>query len=192
MSTVIVLGLLWLGIELAATAFAEDLLQRRVESRVSGIAESDVSIDSFPLATRLATERPVERTTVTLRGVERAGVTFDRVVVRLNDLEVDRGPLIRGRFRATDLGSGSITAIASLDEIAEEAGAASELISDPATIEVSGGQLVFAVGGVGEIGIDLPVEVLPCDPAASVANRKVVLSCSVNAIPELLKRVYGG
>ena len=65
--------------------------------------------------------------------------------------------------------------------------------SRPATLTLADGDLILSADGVGELTIPLSEsDYFPCVPEAQVKQAKVVLRCTADELPAVLRPYLGG
>src|SRR4051812_3859031 len=183
-----------------AKAYAESQLKDRAEAAVRGATSSSASISSFPFTGRLLLGGSVQKVHVRVAPVIAGRVTFSSVAVDLHDVHVDRDLLINDqKVRLTSIGSGTVTAEITDDEITRLAGVPLSFTSGRATLRARGidvsAQLSAANGNLvigGAEGVPIRVRIpraplFPCDASKAVLEQgKVVLSCTVDHVPREL------
>ncbi len=179
MVLVVLLAGAWLVVEIVSIPVGERMVEERVAERNENAATVTADIDSFPLVTRVLLTGNVKELTVTLDEVARQAVTFAQVRFEFSGIAIDRSSLRGGEFRVTAIDRGTITATIDL-------GAVGGVLGRIATrtgldVRVSGRTLF-----VGPASIELSSELLPCDPDARIEGDQVVLSCTIDEVPEAL------
>jgi hypothetical protein len=145
-------------------------------------ANVSASIDSFPLVSRLVFTGRVNDVTVTLEQVARARLTFAEVRFELSGIEVDRASIFQRDPRVTAIDRGTITAIIDAGVLGQAASALG------LEARVRGRTLV-----VGPASFPLPSDLLPCEPEARAEGEQVIVSCTINEVPEgLLEAAQSG
>ena len=101
----VVLGILLVGADFAAKAYATNQLRDRAEAAVRAATSSSASITSFPFLGRLLIAGSVQEVRVQVGPAAAGRLTFASVAVDLHDVHVDRNRLIRQReVRLTGIG----------------------------------------------------------------------------------------
>jgi hypothetical protein len=176
---VVLLAGAWLVVEIVSIPVGERMVEERVAERNENAATVTADIDSFPLVTRVLLTGNVKELTVTLDEVARQAVTFAQVRFEFAGIEIDRSSLRGGDFRVTAIDRGTITATIDLGAV----GGALGRIATRAGLDVRvSGRTLF----VGPASIELSSELLPCDPDARIEGDQVVLSCTIDEVPEAL------
>jgi hypothetical protein len=176
---VVLLAGVWLAVELVSIPVGERMVEQRVAERNENAATVTADIDSFPLVTRVFLTGNVKELTVTLDEVARQAVTFAQVRFEFAGIAVDRSSLRGGDFRVTAIDRGTITATIDLGAV----GGALGRIATRTGLDVRvSGRTLF----VGPASIELSSELLPCDPDARIEGDQVVLSCTIDEVPEAL------
>ncbi len=171
---ILVVGL-WLVGEIALIPLANTQIEREVADRTRDEASVNASIGSFPVAARVLITGKVPRLTVTLDRVARQALTFAEVEFALRGISVDRAAIFRGKARVEDIDSGTVTATIDagvLGRIASLAGV---------NVRVEGRTL-----RVADRALALDRDLLPCAPQARIDNDKVILSCTIDQVPDIL------
>ncbi|MEX0875677.1 MAG: LmeA family phospholipid-binding protein [Actinomycetota bacterium] len=178
----IVLAGLWLVGEIAVIPFAESRIESEVADRTRDATAVEANIGSFPLASRVLITGKVPKLTVTLERVARQALTFAEVRFEVFGIHVDRTAILRGQARIEDIDRGTVTAtieLGALGRIAESAGVQAR---------VEGRTLL--VGGVSRA---IARDLVPCAPDARIEDQNVILSCTIDEVPDiLLESVQGG
>lgn len=193
---IVVLAVLWLGIELVTPQLAETRLEARVRARVRNAAGVSADIDSFPMVTTLLLTENVRNLTVSLAEVAGEQVAISRVQFALEGVELDRQALVRREVEVRSVDEGVITAEVTEGDLSEALGAEVEVrpnavrlnadgASVEADLEVSGRSVQLA--GVGQqLTVTIPQDLMPCDPEGQVERGRVVLSCTIEEVPSIL------
>ena len=183
---------------IAAEVLVPPLAEERIEDRLaaagSGARRVEANIRSFPLTTSVLLGGRMRRLDLTLHGVDRGELRFQTLRFELEDVEIDRGALLRGEPRARSIARGVVTAVLSTDAVLDAAGAPNlpQTAAALDTLRVSDGSLV--IGGDGpfpELSVPLHRDLFPCEPAATVVGGRVRLRCTVEPVPGRLLRSYG-
>lgn len=175
----VVLGALWLGVELAAIPVAEGQIEQRIAERNREAATVQAEIDSFPLLTRLFTGGRIRKATITLDSVARRELTFAELRFELDGIEVDRAAIFRRDARITAIDRGRVTATIDAGAISAAVGRTVSLTG--LDVRTSGNRLL-----VGPVSFALASDVLPCDPEARVEGERIVVSCTFEQVPQAL------
>src|SRR5437762_923943 len=125
-----------------AKAYAESQLKDRAEAAVRGATSSSASITSFPFTGRLLLAGSVQKAHVRVGPVVAGRVTFSSVAVDLHDVHVDRDLLINDqKVRLTSIGSGTVAAEITDDEISRLAGVPLSFSPGRASLGTSSAQI---------------------------------------------------
>lgn len=187
-------AVLALAVELVAPVLAGNRIEEQVREQTQEAAGVDADVGTFPVVTRLLATERVQRVTVTLEEVAHQQITFATVRYELRGLRLDRDALLRGDVRVTGMEGGEVTA-----EI--EPGALTDALGVPVEItdgrlsaagvdaevgpEVQGRSLVLPTGGLP--GVDLPEDLIPCQPEPSINEDRVRVSCALQDVPFILR-----
>jgi hypothetical protein len=167
---------LWIVGEILLIPFAESRIEREVSQRSRDATAIQADIDSFPLAAGTLLTGKVRKLTVTLDRISRLSVRFASVAFAVSGIEVDRAAIVRGRAKIRSIDGGTVTATLEL-------GALSRLAS-LAGIDVSvTGRTLHA----GPVNVEIPQDLIPCEPDARTDGDKVILTCTVSELPEILR-----
>jgi hypothetical protein len=175
---VLLVVVLWIIGEFLLIPFAESRIEQEVSRRTRDTASVEADIDSFPLAARVLATGKVRELTVTLDRVGRVGVRFASVAFAVSGIEVDRPAILRGRARIRSIETGTVTATIELGALGRLASLAGIDVS------VSGRTL-----RAGPASIEIPLDLVPCDPQSRVEDEKIILTCTVTEVPEILQDV---
>ena len=171
----VLLVALWLIGELLLIPFAERQTAREVAARTRDTAAVSADIGSFPLAARVLFTGKVPRLSVTLDRVARASVRFAEVRFDLEGISVDRPAMLRGRAQVESIDRGTVTAtieIGALGRLASLAG-----------IDV---RVVGRTLNAGRVSVAIAEDLVPCNPEASVDGERVILTCAIDDVPDVL------
>lgn len=186
------------------------VLQNRVESEIEGADEQievgnvEAEVGSFPFLPGLGLRGEVNHLSLRLEDLVTSGVTFSVFQITVDGLTFDRSVLLNAQVQVQQLDQAVIKA-----EITEEAaseavgvpvtftpGAATVQVagqSRPATLTLADGDLILSADGVGELTIPLSEsDYFPCVPEAQVKQAKVVLRCTADELPAVLRPYLGG
>lgn len=175
----LVLGALWLGVELAAVPMAEGQMEQRIAERNREAATVAADIDSFPLLTRLLATGLIRKATITLDRVARQEIAFAEIRFELDGIEVDRGAILRRDARITAIDRGVVTATIDAGAISEAVGRTVSLAG--LDVRTEGSRLL-----VGPVSFALTSDVLPCNPEARVEGERIVVECTFEQVPQAL------
>jgi hypothetical protein len=172
---IIALAGLWLVGEIAVIPFAESRIEREVADRTRDAAAVKAKLSSFPLASRVLVTGKVPNLTVTLERVARQALTFAEVRFEVFGIHVDRTAILRGQARISDIDRGTVRATIELGALGR--------IASLAGVEARIEGRTLRVGGVtAAIAEDL----VPCAPDARIEDQRVILSCTVDEVPDIL------
>lgn len=193
---VILVVVLLIG-DFVAKGYAETQLRDRAERAVHGATSATASISSFPFVGRLLLSGSVQEAKVGVAPVVAGRVTFSAIHVDLHDVHVDRNLLIHNqKVRLTSIGSGTVTAEISDNEISRLAGVPISFAPGRAAVRVGGVDISAPLSATnGALAIDgaqsVPIRIripraplFPCDASsAQVEQGKVVVSCTIDRVP---------
>ena len=162
--------------ELLLIPFAEARIEKKVAESTRDTTAVKADIDSFPLATGVLLTGEVRKLTVTLDRVSRLSTRFASVAFEVKGIEVDRPAILQGRAKIRSIDSGRV--IATL-----ELGALGRLASLVGVDVSMTGRTLHA----GPVDIEIPRDLVPCDPQSRVEEDKIILTCTVTELPEVLK-----
>ena len=172
---IVLLAVLWLLGELAVVPIAEGRIEQRVAELNRDAANVNADIDSFPLVSRLVFTGRVNEVTLTLERVARARLEFAEIRFALSGIEVDRATLLQRQPRVTAIDHGTITAVIDAGVLGN---VASALRLNP---RISGRNLV-----VGPLSFPIPSDLVPCQPEVRVDESDVIVSCTIDEVPQVL------
>jgi hypothetical protein len=151
------------GAEIAATSFVQNRIEEQVRASTLDAGEVEVEIDSFPLVTSVLFGGRVDRVSLTMRDVDRKGVHFETLRLRLTGIEVNRAAVIRGEPGASSIRRGTLSARIS-------------------------GDVAAAAAELGEV----PDGILPCDPVEVGGDASLLrLSCTMRPVPRAVLEEFG-
>ncbi len=195
---VVVLAVLWLGVEIVAPQLAEARIEARVRARVRSAAGVSADIESFPMVTTLLLTENVRNLAVSLAEVAGERVTISRVNFALEGVELDRQALARREVEVRSVDSGVITAEVTQGDLSEALGVDVELRPDAVSLSVDGasveadvdvsGRSVQLAGAGRQLAVTIPQDLMPCEPEGNVEPGRVVLSCTIDEVPSILVR----
>jgi DUF2993 family protein len=168
----------WIIGELLLIPFAESRIETEVAKRSRDTTAVDADIDSFPLAATVLVTGKVRKLTVTLERVARIGVRFASVDFAVSGIAVDRPAILRGRARIRSIDSGTVTATIELGALGR--------LASLAGVDVTVTGRTLHAGG---IDVQIANDLVPCEPQARVSDDKVILTCTITDVPEILKDV---
>jgi hypothetical protein len=175
----VALATLWVVAEIAVIpAMAESEVEKQVSRRTQDVAEVEADIDSFPLATGVLLTGRIREATITLGRAVRQNVTYATVRFEMSGIQLDRATLFNDP-RITAIDHGTVVAEIDLNSLSPLLGRISERIG--ADVEISGGS--FSVGG---FSAQFAQDFLPCEPDGRVEGGRVILSCTIDDVPEIL------
>jgi hypothetical protein len=166
---VLLVVVLWLVAEIIAIPVVNAIAAREVASHTRDATTVHVSVGSFPIIARAFFLQRVSSVGVTLDRVVGQRVPFTTVRFDAKGVGIDRAAMLEGKFRVTAIESGTVTA--TIDLPAGATGA-----------RIEGRTLML-----GSLPIAVRSDLFPCTPAASVAGRRVTLSCTFTGIPAVLR-----
>jgi hypothetical protein len=166
---------LWIVGEIAIVPLAESKVEQRAAAQVEGEASVTADIDSFPLAARVLLTGVVDRMSMRFEEIARQQLTFADLEIVVEGIEVDRGSILDQKLRVTAIDRGTVTATidaSALPPLARRV-IGQARVSDRALI-------------LGPVSFQLASDVLPCPPDVRVEEDRIILSCSIDEIPEAL------
>ncbi len=173
---VLLVVVLWVIGELLLIPFAESRIESEISRRSFHVAGVEADIDSFPLAAGVLVTGKVRKLTVTLDRVDRVGVRFASVAFAVSGIAVDRPAILRGHSRFRSIDSGTVTATIELGALGR--------LASLAGVDVSvTGRTLHA----GPVDVEIPSDLIPCDPQARVSDDQVILTCTITEVPDVLK-----
>lgn len=167
---------LWVVGEIALIPFAESRIEHEVSQRTRDATGVTADIDSFPLAAGVLATGNVRKLTVTLDRVSRLSVSFASVSFAVSGIEVDRAAILQGRARIRSIDSGTVTARLELGAL----GRLASLVGVDVRMD---GRTLRA----GPASVEVPRELVPCDPQSRVSGDVVILTCTLTELPEVLE-----
>ena len=185
---VIVVGILlgvWLIGEVAVASVAEGQIESRVEASTEGATRVSADLQSFPTVARLLTTGKISKITVRFDEIARRRLEFADFSITMEGVSVDRGSIFSGDPEIRSIESGRVEAFIRSSFLSGALGFASRLLGE-LPIEVRDRQL-FIGGPLGASApIPLPGDLFPCDPDAELRDDGVLLSCTIDEVPEQL------
>lgn len=200
--------------DVAARSWAEGQLRDRAAAYYPAGTAASAQIRSFPFLGRLLALGRVSEVSVSMRNLRAEDIVVSRLRLAVDDVDLSRSDLFRGRVRLVDIGSATVEALVDGASVARATGA--DIRFSEGRIEVHrevGGVDVFATGTVsieGNVlrlrpesvqGAGLPLDafeltyripgpaLIECDAAEgrAVAGGFVV-ACTLDEIPASLVR----
>ncbi len=171
---VLLLIVLWLVAEVIAIPVVNRIVANDVADRTREAATVKASVGDFPVIARLVLLQRVNRVAVTLDRVTGQTVPFARITFDVRNVAIDRASVFQGKPHVTSVGSGTITAIIDLADISPLAARVAS------AVHMEGRSLV--IGGL-PTAISVRSRFLPCLPAAQLAGRQVILTCTIDHVP---------
>lgn len=186
----------------------EEAVAERVSTRVPEAGSVRAELEGFPVVARGVATGEVQGLVVTLEEVARPELTVDQIVVELTGIEVARRALIDGEVDLERIERGELTAViteADLEDALPVDGI--DLVLTPgraeatvagqtagSDVEVSDGQIRFALGPLPDLSVALPGrDLFPCPLQGAVVEGAVRLRCTLERVPDyLLRRLEGG
>ena len=173
---IVLIVALWVIGELLLIPFAESRIESEVAKRTRDTAAVEADIDSFPMAAGVLATGKVRKLTVTLDRVSRLSVRFASVAFAVSGIEVDRTAILRGRARIRSIDGGTVTATIELGALGR--------LASLAGVDVTVTGRTLRAGGVD---VQLAQDLIPCDPQARTEGDRIVLTCEVTELPEILR-----
>ena len=186
------------------------LLANRVEAEIEGadrqidVSGVEAEVGSFPFLPGLVLGGEVNHLSLRLDDLVTPGVTFDEFEIDVEGLTFDRSVLFNAQVQVQDLDRAVIRAEISEANASEAVGVPVTFTPEgvsvqvagqarPATVALAGGELTLAAQGVGELVVPISEgEYFPCTPEAQVRQAKVVLRCTADSLPAVLRPYVGG
>ena len=188
------------GAEILGPRVAERAIERRVDQRLD-VDSVDAHLEGFPVVARLLATGKVARLAIDLRGLVRPELTIDVVRLRLFGIELERGSFLDGEPRFESIDRGEIEAEITEAELAAvlPGGLGLQLSPGRATVDVAGvtvdvgvsvagGVLRLDLGPLPAVSLPLPTEILPCPLDGEVLEGRVLLSCTLEEVPDWVVR----
>lgn len=175
---VLLVAVLWGIGEVLLIPFAESRIETEVAERSRDATAISANIDSFPLAASVLLTGKVRELTVTLDRIGRVGVSFAEVAFRVNGINVDRTAILQGRARVRSIDSGTVTARIELGAI----GRLASLVGVDVRMD---GRTLRA----GPASIEIPADLVPCDPLSRVDDDTIVITCEITELPDVLQGI---
>jgi len=198
---VVALIVLLVGADFATRAVAATELRDRARQRVQGARDSSASVGTFPFLARLLVAGSIARVHVKVKPVATTRITFDFVDIDLRDVHVDRNRVLRDRsVQLTGLGSGTVTAEVSQEEISRLAHVTVTFSPGRPAVTIGGLQASAPVGvtrgqltiGAGRAALHVTIPrgpLMACDATSVVVRQGVLdLSCTIHDVPPELLR----
>ncbi len=210
----IVLGVGW-WVDRKAERLAEDEAAKRVVEVLPGTGRAEVDINSFPFLVDVLIRGNVQHLHVVLHDVLHdvleAGIAVERIELNVRDIAIDKELLLNHqKLAVTGIGHAELTVQLTAAAVSKVVGHEVVFEGDVAKVDVGGAHLEAEVSVRGRRvtvrpkAVDVPPqyaayvrplvfempsdEVLPCTPAVAIARSRLRLSCSVNALPEPVRR----
>lgn len=184
-------AVLWLVGETVAQNWLERRIVERVTEAAAGRVAVAADVDSFPVASRLATTGKVEHVEVRLEEVAGRGLGPVSVRFDVRGLALDRGALLSGALDVTGLEQGRFRAGLATSDLPTPVRRGLELFAGGAErlgLEVTRDGVTADLPLVGEVTATLPLRA-PCDPDLEVEPAELVLRCTFSEVPEILARL---
>jgi hypothetical protein len=173
---VLLVLVLWVIGEFLLIPFVESRIEKEVAQRTRDTTAVEADIDSFPLAASVLLTGKVRKLTVTLDRVARVGVRFASVAFAVSGIEVDRPAILQGRAKIRSIDKGTVTATLELGALGR--------LASLAGIDVSIEGRTLRAGGVS---LEIPEDLVPCEPRSHVEDERIILTCTVTEVPEILQ-----
>ena len=197
----VVLGVLLVGADFAAKAWAESKLESRARQEARGAASVDAQISSFPFLGRLLVDGSVRRVNVHLEEVASQAVTLSDVDIDLRGVRLDRDGLFSGSVKLTGIDHGTIAVALDDEALGRVLKVPLSVGGGEVSIQVAGRKVPVrpAVGGNGSLvlraqgvpGFTVPIarsRLVTCAAVtATVEGDQVRLSCEVDEVPPSLR-----
>jgi hypothetical protein len=184
---------------------AKDRAQSDIASRIEASSpgsHATVRITSFPFLGRLGVSGHVPELQARVTDVKAGNITFSSIRLTVDDLDVNRDDLFKGKVKPISIRRGHVVAAisqAAVDSLVHlplvlQAGRVSAAgVSVPVHLKVTGGSVSFSAAGLPSLSITIPVlDVLPCVGSARVVKGAVHLSCRFRKLPSLLTNTTFG
>jgi hypothetical protein len=174
----------------------ERTMADRIEARTPG-SHAHVSIASFPFLGYLAGAGRVPSMRVDVTGVTEGGLHFERIDLKVDDLDVNRSKLEHGQVQVRSIRVGTV--VAEISQAALDAYAHLPVTLGRGTVGVAGistaahatiatGEITVALSnGLASIKVPVPdLDILPCVGSAQILPGVLRLSCTFRSVPGFL------
>lgn len=206
----ILLGVGW-WVDGKAQRMAEDEAARRVVEVLPGTRKAEVDIDSFPFLVDVLVRGRIRHLHVLLHDVREAGISVEQVELDVDDIAIDEDLLLdQQKLAVTGIGGATLVVLLTADAVAKVVGQPVVFDGDVAKVEVGGVRYEAEVTVRGRrvsvapkadglpaeyaayvrpLVFDMPsADVLPCTPTVVIARSRLRLGCSVDALPDAVRR----
>jgi len=175
--------------------FTQSQIAKRIEQRVPG-SKAKVTISSSPFLYHLLAAGKVEKVTADVADVTEGNYTFQSIDVTVDDLQINRNELLKGKVQLEGLTKATIVATLTPEELVQ-AGVLTSLtqlgvLGTAPHASVVAGQNDVAVTIDGAT-FKIPYNSLvPCAGSAGFSDRNLVLTCTTTTLPPALAQVEAG
>lgn len=177
--TVVVVGLIGVGVDYAARIETQDQIASAVK-RSTGAASVSVSISSFPFLYHLLDQGRVEQITVDAHDIPAGPVTLSEVHLVADRVVLDRHDLLHGKERLKSVAAATVVVDLQLPPNLADA-------ADAAGAGVVGSSDALEVEAAGRIVYRLSLSAIPlipaCDLQGGAASGSFTFSCTVAPVP---------
>lgn len=195
----VVIVVLLVGLDVLAKISVEQISARELrnaeEINAGGV---DTSVDSFPFLGRLLLSGETSFS-IGLDDVTEQGLRVDRIEFDVDGLVFNRSEALDRRVRIDSVDRVRATVIIEEDTITAAVGVPVDIEPGSATaagvtveVAVQDRLVQVAVPGVGSASVAIPSsQYVPCDPELVLAQDRVELSCTADALPPLVNDALG-
>ncbi len=181
---------------------AEERAEQELAKALPQASGIDVTLDGFPFTLGVLLDGKVDALHVKLAEVKEAGLSAQDLTLDVMDISLDKDALLdHKRLVITDIGRATAQGFVSDAAVSKAVGQAITFSPGKAKATFRGQdvevkarvkgrvvQLTSGIPGVPSVTFPLPPgDVLPCTPELELLDRKLRLSCSIDALPEALK-----
>jgi hypothetical protein len=187
-------------------AYAEQEAQKRIATRVPQADGVNVTIDGFPLLFDILFGGKIEGLHVEIARVHSHGIEAKDLSLDVEGIALDRDKMLSDRqLIVTGIDRATVQGFLSDDDVSKAAKAKVTFKPGKVTVSAHGHTVdakVRIVGrrielranmpGVPKATVPLPEqELLPCKPEVEVQAGRLRLSCSIDELPDAVKRAMG-
>jgi DUF2993 family protein len=197
-----------------ARVYSQSKLAEQAAAYYPPSTASDATIRSFPFLGRLLVGGDIPRVTVGMENLRANFILIRRFEIDLHDVELDRGELLLGRVRVTDIGTGRIEALVDGSSLSRAVGA--DLRFGDESVEIHkrvAGRDIFARARVtvsknvvrlqptSVVGVGLPAsafaltitipgaDLWPCQAEVEAVQDGLQVGCRIQDVPPALVQV---
>jgi hypothetical protein len=169
--------------------FTQSEIAKRIEKQVPG-SHANVTISSSPFLYHLLSAGKVEKVTADVSDVTEGKYTFQSIDVVVDNLQINRNDLFKGKVELDGLTKATITATLTPEELVQ-AGVLTSLTqlgvlgaAPHASVEAGASDITVTVGSEH---LTIPYNSLvPCAGSAAFSGADLVLTCTTNTLPPAL------